>query len=96
MKGMYDMNIITAETVYQTLTDSLIEDYRIPEVENAFAVNSPCAKLYAEIYRANHRLCARLGQTNADPDVELIIDNLLEINRILCLKMYDYGQKYHY
>ena len=90
------MNIITAENVYQTLTDGLVEYYRIPDVENAFAAGLECAMLYAEIYRANDRLCAKLGQTDSDPDVELIINNLLEINRLLCLKMYAYGQKYHH
>ena len=87
------MNIITPETVYQTLTDALPEPYQVPGVENAFAEGAPCAVLYRQIYQANQRLCARLGQTDSDPDVETIIDSFLEINKYLCLKMYQYGQR---
>lgn len=86
------MNIITAETVYQTLIDALPEPYQVPGVENAFSTDAPCKKLYREIYEANLRLCARLGRTEDDPDVELIIGNFLEITQHLCLKMYHYGQ----
>jgi hypothetical protein len=86
------MNIITAETVYETLTDSLIDRYRVPGVENAFEEGKPCSVLYGQIYEANQRLCARLGQTDDDPDVELIINSFFEISKILGIKMYHYGQ----
>ena len=86
------MSSITAEEIYQTLTGSTSEVYQIPGVENAFSTGSPCAILYAQIYQANQRLCERLGQLDSDPDVELIIDNFMEINKQLCLKMYHYGQ----
>ena len=88
------MNILNAETVFETLTDSLREEYRIPGVENAFAPGATCDELYRQIYHASCRLCRRLGQNNEDPDVELIINNFLEINRLLCLKMYRYGKIY--
>ena len=86
------MSIVTAENVYNTLTDQLDEPYQIPGVENAFAEGALCSRLYAEIYQANIRLCERLGQEEADPDVELIINNFLELSKYLCLKMYHYGQ----
>lgn len=86
------MNFITEETVYQTLTDALPEHYQVPGVENAFAPNAPCTKLYEQIYQANLRLCKRLGKTESDPDVELIINNFLEINHHIGLKMFHYGQ----
>ena len=88
------MNILNAENVYETLTGSLCEEYSIPDVENAYAPGLPCNKLYQQIYWANRRLCERLGQGEDDPDVELIINNFLEINRILCLEMYRYGKGY--
>lgn len=88
------MNILNAENVYLTLTGELLDDYVIPGVENAFARGSRCDILYEQIYDANQRLCARLGQVDDDPDVELIINNFLEMNRILCLEMYRYGQIY--
>ena len=86
------MNILNAENVFETLTGSLCEEYGIPGVENAFATGSRCDRLYSQIYDANGRLCKRLGQIDEDPDVELIINNFMEINRILCLKMYGYGK----
>ena len=85
------MNKTTAESVYETLTDALNEPYQISGVENAFAEGSFCDRLYDEVYQANIRLCERLGQPEADPDVETIINNLLAINKHLCLKMYHYG-----
>lgn len=88
------MNILNEENVYHTLTGSLCEEYCIPGVENAFAEGSPCSQLYTQIYWANRRLCARLGKIDDDSDVELIINNFLEINRILCLEMYRYGKMY--
>ena len=88
------MNKITAESVYETLTDALSEPYQVPGVENAFAEGALCSRLYREVYQANLRLCQRLGQPDADPDVETIINNLLQINRHLCLKMYHYGQSF--
>ena len=88
------MNILNAENVYLTLTGELLDEFVIPGVENAFARGSQCDLLYEQIYDANQRLCARLGQTDDDPDVELIINNFFEMNRILCLEMYRYGQIY--
>ena len=86
------MDTSFAEAVYQTLTDTLVEPEQVPGVENAFAEDAPCGKLYAQIYQANLRLCARLGQTECDPDVELIINSFLEINHHIGLKMFHYGQ----
>ena len=88
------MNNITAESVYETLTDVLNEPYQVPGVENAFAEGTLCTGLYREVYEANLRLCERLGQPEDDPDVELIINNLLQINKHLCLRMYHYGQAF--
>ena len=88
------MNNITADAVYETLINDLNGPYQVPGVENAFTEDSPCSSLYREVYQANLRLCERLGQPEADPDVELIINNLLAISKKLCIKMYHYGQNF--
>ena len=88
------MNMITAETVYETLIGDYEEKYNVPGVDNAFAEGSECDRLYQEVYEANRRLCERLGREDEDPDVELILGNLLEITRRLCLEMYRYGQQF--
>lgn len=85
-----------AESVYYTLTDELIESYQVPGVENIYADDTPCSKLYHEVYEANIRLCERLEQPEDDSDVELIINNLLEIGKQIGLKMFYYGQKFSY
>lgn len=59
-------------------------------VENEFSEGSFCESMYDEVYRANCRLCERLG-VEEDKDVEKIIGNLIDISRHLALKMYDYG-----
>ena len=86
------MNILNAENVYYTLIGDFLDEYVIPGVENAFADGKRCDQLYSQIDWANQRLCARLGRSDEDKDVELIINNFLELNRILCLEMYRYGQ----
>ena len=85
------MNILNAENVYYTLIGDFLDEYVIPGVENAFADGKRCDQLYSQIDWANQRLCARLGKVEDDPDVELIINSFLEMNRILCLEMYRYG-----
>ena len=85
------MNILNAENVYETLIGAYEEAYGIPGVDNALAEGSECDRLYRQVYDANRRLCERLGQAEEDPDVELIISNLLAMTKLLCLEMYHYG-----
>lgn len=61
-------------------------------IEDEYATGKECDKLYGEIYRANRRVCKRLG-VDEDSDVELIIGNMDSICRILAYKMFDYGTK---
>ena len=79
--------------VYETLTDVLDEEYRLPEVENAFDLGKPCQLLYAEVYDAYSKLCEKYG-VNYDEDAEKIIGSMSDICRELCYKMYEYGAKY--
>ena len=81
-----------AMLVYESLAGTVSEEYRVQGVENLFAANSECDRLYAEIYNANCKLCRRL-RVAEDPDVETIINNFWEISRLLGIKMYEYGQK---
>lgn len=72
-----------------------LERYPFPSgkiVENEFAEGKECEKLYAEVYDANRRICARLG-VDEDQNVENIISCMDEICRILAYKMFDYGVK---
>ena len=80
------------EDVYYSLTGNLIEP--VAGVEDTFAEGTLCAKSYQNIYDANIRLCKRLHVLNEDQDIEIMIHSFFEIQRELCLKMYEYGAKF--
>lgn len=59
-------------------------------VQNEFHQDLPCDNLYQEVYLATRHLCAKLG-VEEDDDVEIILSNMMRIQKILCMKMYEYG-----
>lgn len=59
-------------------------------IESEFEDGKYCQEKYQEVYDASRRLCERLG-VDADDDIEKIIASLLDMQRYLCGKMYDYG-----
>ena len=63
-------------------------------VPNIFAKGMPCSQLYEEVYDANCRLCKRLGDVDDDPDVELIINALLQIADIQACETFRCGMKF--
>lgn len=80
------------EEIYYTLLGEMDGRYVLPGVENAYAPDEECDRLYTEIIAARDRLRDRLGVSDEDPDLECILDNSLTIQRILCEKMFRYGQ----
>ena len=88
------MREIIAQEIYDSLWGGAMEPFRIPWVEDATAEGSYCMECYERMLGANERLVARLGQVNEDEDVEIIINSLLDIQRELCLKMFEYGRIY--
>ena len=82
-----------AEDVLETLLGERIAGTGVPGIENIYAPGGPCDRNYIAILDAYERLCARLNQKDQDADVETIIDALLENQRIIALKMYEYGVK---
>ena len=79
------MNI--SELVYESLIGELVDP--IKDVPNAFEPGSYCETRYRQVLEAYERLRGRLGVADEDPDVEIIIDSLLEIQRKLCMEMFD-------
>ena len=79
------MNI--SELVYESLIGELVDP--IKDVPNAFEPGSYCETRYQQVLEAYERLRGRLGVTDEDPDIEIIIDSLLEIQRKLCLEMFE-------
>ena len=88
------MNRSFMERVYECMTDEVIAEYRIPGVENAFEEGSYCMNLYEKAYNAYRRLCHRLQAGDEDPDVEIIFHSFLQMQKILCCRMYRYGAQF--
>ena len=81
--------------VYATLTGQMCSGYEEPGVENAFAPGCTCWQLYEQLRQAYDRLLERLGNhTGEDPDVEIIIGAMMDIEMQLSYKMFDYGAYY--
>lgn len=81
--------------IFDLMNGSLdLDRFQVPEsaiVKNEFGEGETCGVLYREVFFANRRICERFG-VEEDPDVELIIRNLLEIGEYQSMKMYDYGR----
>ena len=81
------------DRIYELLTGECTPTANDPIVENMFAEGRTCDELYSNVYEANLRLCERLG-VQEDADVELIIDAMMRISKLLGRKMFLYGVKY--
>lgn len=88
------MKDLFAEEVYQTLTGQRTICPGVPGVENAFAQGAFCMERYGDMLKAYERLRDRLGVEDEDDDVEVIINALMDIERELSMKMYEYGGKF--
>ena len=80
------------EQVYETLMHMVTEENELPWVTPIFVQGNPCHDNYCQMHRAYERLRDRLGITDEDPDVEEMIDCLLEYARLLGLEMFRCGQ----
>ena len=60
-------------------------------IEDEFAKGKECCLLYEGVYQAGRNLCERLGE-DEDSDVEIILNGMERINRLVSLKMYEYGR----
>ena len=81
---------------YDDVYDSLQGELVVPiaGVTDCFAPGMPCEQWYQEMLDAYARLRSRLGVLEEDQDVEIIIGSLLNIQRELCRKMYQYGAEF--
>lgn len=80
-----------AEAVYGTLTGIIDPEYRVPGVENMLGEGCECNMLYGKMRHAYDRVLDRLGLEDDDADIEEMISSLEEIERLLCIRMYEIG-----
>ena len=82
------------ETIYEILIGESLQELHqngiAMQIENLFEKNSECDKLYEAVYEANRTVCAKLG-VEESKEIETILWNLDKIQRIIAMKMYDYG-----
>ena len=78
-----------SQQVYDTLIDELTEESKIAGVENAYQEGSDCGQLYDEVLKTGWALSKNMGIENGD--MQLMIDQLGKIQKILCQKMFHYG-----
>ena len=86
---------MNTNTVYEMVM-GVITESDIPEgyakIQNEFSEGSECDKLYEEIYEAKQRISHKLHKAGEeDADVELIINHMFDICRIVSTKMFEYG-----
>lgn len=88
---MKNIDETIAQKVYDSLWGQVKEEYRLPWVEDAAEMGTPSMDLYGRAVEHAWEVSERLG-AEEDPQVEQIIQDLLELQRMLCLKMFDYGR----
>ncbi len=82
------------EEIYYTMLGDMCPEYALPWVENAYADGSHCDRAYSEMRDAYSRICERLDVEEEDNDLEIIVTNLLDIQKELCARMFDCGMQY--
>lgn len=84
-----------SEIVYELVMGyNDLNQNRPPEsrvVKSEFRPDSKCRELLDRIYLARVRLGLRLGTDAEDEDVMTLVNSYEELQRLLCLCMYDYG-----
>lgn len=86
------------EDIYSTLIGNSAQSYEVSWVPNINTPKSPYALAYQDVLETYERLCNRLGLDTCiaieDEDVEIIIDSMFAMQRIVALGMFYCGIEY--
>ena len=82
------------ENIYLTLIGQMDDAFCVAGVENLFKEGSECDCAYSQMLDAYARLREWLGVENEDADVEQIINALRKIEKIISMKMFEYGMNF--
>ena len=83
-----------AEHVYDCLLGQIVSEKALDWVESIFTNGSVYDRNYGAVLDAYARLCRRLGADEEDADVEIIINAMLDNERAVAVKMFEYGAHY--
>lgn len=79
------------EWVFDTINGFLEPECCLDNVENLFEEGKRCSQLYRDMAASRERLASRLECSEEDSDIEGLIAPLLDITRIVGMKMFQYG-----
>ena len=80
-----------AEEIYNSLLGITSEECRLPWVDSIFPPGTECFQAYQTMFDAYQRLLLRLNQEEDDPDLEEMVNSMLDYSRAAGLKMFEYG-----
>ena len=83
-----------AEEVYNSLLGITSDEYRLPWVHSIFLPGTECFHAYQTMFDAYQRLLLRLNQEDDDPDLEAMVNSMLDYSRAAGLKMFECGMIY--
>ena len=81
------------ENTYESMLGLLVEEYALPDVDNAFVQGGYCDRQYARMRDAYERLCDRLKTGEEDPDLDVMVDAMENIQKELCRRIFHYAKE---
>ena len=82
----------TFDEIYESMLGLLVEEYALPDVDNAFVQGGYCDRQYARMRDAYERICQRLGVTE-DKDLDIMVEAMEKIQRELCRRIFHYAKE---
>ena len=81
------------DVIYDSMCGFLAEEYAVADVDNAFVPGSYCDRQYARMRAAYERLCDRLKTGEEDPDLDVMVDAMENIQKELCRRIFHYTKE---
>lgn len=82
------------DRVYWSINGFLLPQFTVAGVENIFSKGGIGIELYEQASDAYARICDRLGVRDEDPDQDIIVRSLEEIEKEISYRMYQYGAQF--
>ena len=81
------------DVIYESMCGFLVEEYAASDVENAFVPGSYCDRQYERMRSAYERLCSRLNTGEEDPDLDIMVEAMENIQKELCRRIFHYAKE---
>ena len=81
------------ELIYDSMCGFLVEECALPDVYNAFVPGSYCDRQYERMRSAYERVCDRLKTGEEDPDLNIMVEAMENIQRELCRRIFYYAKE---